>query len=244
MQLVKELITIPSSYSITEEAEEVRNAFALRGASIHSVTCADDNERAGQVVRELRTHIKSVEAMRQTLTKPLLDGQRLLKALSDDHCAPLVEEQQRLERLAGAFAQAEARRVAAEEAKRRLEWEKAEAARVAAEESARKAAERATTDAGLDRAIKLEAKAQAAAEKVAEVIAAPMPTAARVSGQQTRQVLCWEVTDLHALVAARPDLCKIEPKASAIQATCVPNMPNLPPGLRLWYENKTIFTTR
>lgn len=76
------------------------------------------------------------------------------------------------------------------------------------------------------------------------IMAEPVVSAARAQGQQLRQMLRWEVTDLMALVAARPDLCKIEPKASAIQATCVPEMPNLPPGLKLWWENKTSFTTR
>jgi hypothetical protein len=72
----------------------------------------------------------------------------------------------------------------------------------------------------------------------------PMPTVARAQGQTLRQVLKWEVTDLRALVQARPDLCKIEPKASAINATCIPEMPNLPPGLKLWWENASTFSTR
>lgn len=71
------------------------------------------------------------------------------------------------------------------------------------------------------------------------IIDEPQPKA---RGQRNHETLRWEVTDIDALYRARPDLCRLEPKASAIQALCVPEMP--PPGLKLWWEKKTIFTTR
>lgn len=244
MKLIKELILLPAGYSITAEVEEARNAIALKGHSIKTVTSAETNEQAGAVVREIRKYVKDVESLRVSLTKPLLDGQRLLKSLSDDHCAPLIAEQQRIEKLATDFMVAEQRRVAAAEEVRRVAFEKAEATRIAAEEAARKAAERMTTDAGLAKSKKLEAKAVAAAVAVQTIIAAPLPEGQRTKGQTFKKVLKWEVTDLNALVKARPDLCKIEAKASAIQATCVPEMPNLPLGLKLWWENQSVFTSR
>lgn len=244
MKLIKEKITLPVTYSITGEDEEFRNQLALRATSVHAVTCKEDNERAGEMVREIRAHIKSVELARQSLTKPLLDAQRLLKSLADDHCQPLLDEQKRIEQLAVGFAQAEQRRVAREEAERRAAYEKAEKERIEAEEKAAKAAARAKTDAGLAQAIKAEERAVVAAEKVAEVIAAPMPVASRVKGQQTKKVLRWKVHDIDAFCKARPDLCNIQPKPSAIQATCVPGMPNLPPGLEIWWEDQVVFAQR
>lgn len=73
------------------------------------------------------------------------------------------------------------------------------------------------------------------------IIDEPLPKA---RGQRNHESLRWEVTDIDALYRARPDLCRLEPKASAIQALCIPEMPNLPPGLKLWWERKTIFTTQ
>jgi hypothetical protein len=239
MQLVKQKITLPAMFGITADVEEKRNEFVLASKAVKSVTTGAEQDLAVSAARDIRTWLKEVETARVTLTKPLLETQRQLKALADDHCAPLIEEQRRVERLVTMFQEAETRRVAEEERKRQEAYAKAERERVAAEEAARKAAEKATTEKQLFTAIKKEEVAIAAAVKVQDIIAAPLPEAMKSKGAATRKVLKWEVTDLNALVKARPDLCKIEPKASAIQATCIPEMPNLPPGLKLWWENQT-----
>lgn len=241
--LVKETINLPALYSVTAEAEEQRNQIALRGVAVTAVASAADNEAAGAVVRDIRAYVKSVETMRQTLTKPLLEGQRLLKALADDHCAPLIAEQKRIEGLAVAFAQAEARRVAREEEERQAAFRKAEAERIAAEEKARKLAEKANTEKQQVAAIRAAQAAEAKAAEVAQVIAAPMPTVAKTKGQQIRRELRVEVTDIRALAAARPDLVKMEPNLVGIKATLVPESPNLPPGLKLWWEDKVVFSS-
>ena len=237
--LIKEKINLPVGYSVTADAEEARNEIALRGASITAVATAAQNDAAGVVVREIRGYVKAVEAMRQTLTKPLLDGQRLLKALSDDHCAPLVAEQQRIERLAVQFAQAEARRVAREEEERQAAYRKAEVERAALEEKARIAAEKANTEKQQVKAIQLGQAATAAAEQVAAVLATPPPVMAKSKGQQVKQILKWEVVDIKAVYASRPELCKLEISPIAVQSTCVPEMPV--DGLKLWWEAKVIY---
>jgi DNA polymerase III alpha subunit (gram-positive type) len=246
MQLVTQVIDLPNYYSVTEEAESVRNEIALSASKVTSVTTAAQNEQAANAVRIIRLHVKEVEDMRQKLTRPLLEGQRLLKALSDDHCAPLLEQKSRLERLAVGFSQAEARRVQEEERIRQAEFRKAEEARLKAEkeaaEKAAKADRASATTKDIKAASKAEEKVIAAEAAVQAVIAAPLPEVSKSRGQQTKKVMCFEVTDLNALVAARPDLCKIEAKASAINAVCKPDMVNVPPGLRLWYEDRVVFT--
>lgn len=243
--LIKETIKLPVTFSINAEAEQARNELALRGRDITTITTAASNAEAAEVVRDIRAYIKSVETARQTLTKPLLEGQRLLKTLSDDHCAPLLAEQQRIERVAVSFAQAEARRVAEEERKRqealaKAEEERQEAERVAAAKLAKAEASGSTRD--IKAAQKAEQAVIAAETATQNIVMAPPAEVARTKGQQTKKVLCFEVTDINALVKARPDLCKIEAKASAINATCTPDMAKVPPGLRLWYEDKVIFT--
>jgi len=207
MKLCKtELNPIPI-LSIDGEAEERRNELALEARKITSIATAGENDTVRNIAVEIRTHVKEVEAARVSLTKPLLDGQRMLKKLSDDHIAPLEAELQRLQRLATVFLEAEQVRVAAE-MKARLE--------LAAE---------AKTDADF-----------------AVISNEAMPAEARAQGQTLRKVLKWEVTDLRALYLARPELCKLEAKASAINVSCVPEMPV--PGLKLWWENAATFTTR
>lgn len=244
MKLVTQEIILPDRYSVPERTEEARNALALRAREVVTITSAESNTVARNVAVEIRSHIKDVEAARVFLTKPLLDAQALLMSLRRDHVAPLEIELKRLESLATDYALAERRRVEAAEMARREALAEAERVRLAAEDAARKAASRMTTDAGMEKALAAEQKAAAAEQAVQTIIAAPMPSVERARGQTFGKDLKWEVTDLMALVKSRPDLCKIEPKASAINSSCVPEMPNPPPGLRLWWEPRSTFTTR
>lgn len=242
--LIKETIKLPITYSVSGDAEDHRNELVLDGKAITTITTAAKNEEAGVIVREMRTYVKSVEDMRVILTKPLLEGQRLLKALADDHVAPLKDEIARIERTGLAFVQAERRRVEDEERKRQIAFQQAEQERIEAERKAQAAAQKLADDESkrnANAAAKAEVKVIAAEEKVQAIIAAPVPEVARVKGQQVKKTLKYEVTDIYALVKARPDLCKIEAKASAINATCTPEMPNSPPGLRLWWEESTTY---
>lgn len=207
MKLIKEIIQLPQIYSVPESAEEDRNRLAQLSLEITNIATESDNKSAREIAVRIRQHLKEVESARTHLTKPLLDAQRLLKALADDHITPLKDELARLERLGTAYLKAEQDRVAAE-MKARTE-------------------------------LAAEAKTEA---DFAIVSNEPMPVESRARGQQLRRVLKWEVTDIRALVQSRPDLCKIEAKASAIQAVCVPELPV--PGLKLWWEEVSTFTTR
>lgn len=209
LNLLKSPVPVLPILSISSEAEDNRNELALAALKVQSIATADDNEIARNIAVEIRNYLKSVESTRTTLTKPLLDSQRQLKRLSDDHIAPLTVELSRLERLATTFLQAEQARVAAE-LKARLE-------------------------------LAAEAKTQADFDTISNEA---MPVMDKAQGQQMRKKLCWEVTDIRALAAARPDLVRMEPNAAGIQATCIPEMPNLPAGLKLWWEDKATFTTR
>lgn len=241
MNLITQTIHLPDRYTVPDTTEEARNDLALRATSITAVASADDNEAAGEIVRDIRKYIKDAEFVRTTISRPLLDAQKQLKALVDDHVAPLVLEQQRIERLAVQFAQAESRRVAREQEEQQAAYRKAEAERMAAEAKALAAMEKASTEKQQVNAIKLAQAAEAKAAEVATVLAAPAPVVQKSKGQQTKKVLCYEVTDLKALYAARPELCTIEAKASAIKAVCVPELPV--PGLKLWYEDRVVFSS-
>jgi hypothetical protein len=120
MKLIKEPLQPIPLAAITAEAENRRNELVQSALAITQITTSNENDCARNVAVEIRTHLKDVEATRTQLTKPLLDGQRMLKKLADDHTAPLTMVLERLERLATAFAVTERTRVAAE-AKARLD---------------------------------------------------------------------------------------------------------------------------
>ena len=237
MQLIKVEIPKMPDFSISEEQEQSRNDLILQSKEIKAVTDAITQNSAVDAARSIRTHIKEVESTRTSLTKPLLDAQRALKALADDYCTPLVDEQRRVERMVTDFQASEARRVAAEEQARREAIAKLEQERLEAEQQAREAASKMTSEEELESALKREAEAKEAALQAHAAIVAPLPEAQKARGASTRKVMRYEVLNVHHLYKARPDLCKLEAKPSAILATCVPETPV--PGLKLWWDSAT-----
>jgi len=161
-----------------------------------------------------------------SLRRPLKAAAERIKAIEDDYLMPLEAEQGRLESLAYAWHQSEQRRVAAEEARRQEEL----AAKLRDEQAAKALA----AETGDAEAVAMAEQATAAVETA---LYAPKAEPVKVGGMSTRRVMRWELLDIRALAAARPELVKMEPKAAAILSTCFPEQPV--PGLRLWYEDST-----
>lgn len=205
---------------------------------ILSVTTAEQNNLNGECVTSLRKLAKEVESMRTSKTRPLLDGQRILKQFFDSYSNPINDRIERLKKLGCQFIENENKRVAQEEEKRRQEFLEAQKKQFELDEAARNAAAQGSK---LEQMI-ANRKLEAAKSNVQAVIAQPEPEAARAKGQTMKQVLCYEVTDLMLLVKHNPQLCKIEAKASAIKSTCHPNIPVL--GLKLWFESEASYTSR
>lgn len=138
-------------------------------------------------------------------------------------------------------AEAEAKARAAEAG---IQNEAELAAAIEAEQKRREEANQRELDAIMD-AEKVRMDAELARRTA---IAQPLPEARKVTGAATRRVVKWIVTDESALLRARPELFKIEVKASAINAICKPNRLDSSkenpdkssiPGLTLWYEMET-----
>lgn len=237
MKLITEAISLPVLFQVPEGSETRRNELVLRAKEFASITDSTTQNSAVELARDIRTAIKDVEATRTDIKRPILDAGRQIDALAKDFSAPLVDELSRLEKLVTDFQLAERRRVEAEELKRREEIARLEQERLAREQEARKAVSGMASEAELAAAIQAEAEAKTSAEKAQAAIIAPLPSVIRAKGATTKRVLCYEVTDIRALYAARPELCNLEPKASAIRAVCVPELPV--PGLRMWYEEQT-----
>ena len=242
MKLITETITLPVDYTVPESSVEARDAIVASGQCIQTVCSNESNESAGVVVRNIRRHMKDVESVRKELTQPLLDAQRRIKQLADEHISPISHELQRLEGLATAFLASERRRIEAEEKIRQEAFLKAQAEQFEAQDRAAKLAASIKTEGGLNQAIKAEEKAIEAREQVQEIISKPEQFLQKSKGQSLRRVLCYEVTDIRAVYASRPELCKLEISPAAVKATCNPDFPVA--GLKLWWEDKSTFSSR
>jgi len=242
MKLLKQDFQPLPLLSISAESEEHRNKLVLAAKTVTSITDNQTNLAARNAAVSIRECLKETEAERVRLNTPLLRGQRTLKAMSDEFCEPLVQELDRLERLAAAFMEDEKQRVARESAEQDSKLARLLQEQTVAAAASAQAASNITNEAELARALEIEAKARETALAVQTAVAVPLPKEERARGQSSRQVLRWECTDIVALYNARPDLVKLTPSASLIQELCVPECPV--PGLKMWWENKATYSTR
>lgn len=140
------------------------------------------------------------------------------------------------ERLA---AEREAKRKADDEAAQRAREAQAliDAANSAAE--AERIKEKALRDAELAkleqdrRAIEAEHAAKA---RAAQVMNAPVKSAPKIEGVSVRKVWRFDVTDIRALYAARPDLVEMTPKTREINSAIATGIEI--PGLKTWQESE------
>lgn len=221
MEVPEIKILINGDDLITPEVSFNRNGLALSAYNIKSVTTAGQNQISGECVVKMRKHVKDVTADRMKRTKILDDAKKLIMDFYGEHCEILETEIKRLTNLGTNFIESENKRVAEEEAERQRKFKEAQEAQF-----------NATTP----------VQEMIARRKVQNIIATPEPEVQKAKGQSVKQALRYEVTDILELVRHNPQLCKIEVKASAINATCHPNLPV--PGLKLWFENVATYTTR
>lgn len=240
--LITQTLSLPDRFTITADTEEARNSLALSALKVTAITTPEQNQSARDVAVKIREFMRDAEALRTQLTRPLLSAQKGLKAIVDQHLAPLEIELIRLERLAADWLAQEKRRVDRERQEQDDRLAKLMQERLDAEARAAKAASDVQTEADLAVAIENEALARHAAAMVQQQVAEPLAKVERARGQSSRQVLRWECTDIVALYNARPDLVKLTPSASLIQELCVPECPV--PGLKMWWENKATYSTR
>jgi len=231
-------ILINAADLIAPEVQKERDELHLISTAILSVTTKDKNEYAGKRVVAMRKHVKETTAQRLLITRRFDDAKKIVMDFFEEHNRPLQAETDRLQKLGNNYIEDQQRKVKAEEKKRREEFEAAQRRQFELDEAARKAEESGSIAQQMVANRKLEAEKA----NVQTIIATPDHVIEKAKGQTTKQVLKWEVTDLMELVKHNPQLCKIEPSASAIKSTCHPSLPVS--GLKLWFETETIYTTR
>jgi len=237
MQLLSNPPILAPTFTVSGEAEERRNDLVLRSLANQSVTTPTEQNSAVDAGRDARAYIADVKKAGLEMRRPVSAALKTIIAIEEDHLAPLIAEVDRVARLVNNFQQQEARRVAYEQELRDIAIARLEADRIEQERLARVSATAMTSEADLAAALKQEAEARAVAELSQSVMREALPVVAKAWGVTTKKVMHYEVTDLRALYAARPELCSLEPKPSAIRAVVVVGM--VVPGLRIWEETET-----
>jgi hypothetical protein len=206
-------------------------------------------DAASDALKLLQETARAVEKQRVKEKAPALDFGRQIDDCAKGYTAPINAEADRLSRLIGGYM-AEQQRIAreAEEARQRAVREQQRQAEEAAREAAKLAIEESAKRAGMAVADPDEdfptmpdpTPAPVAPPAFLAPLPPPAPEPVKVQGIQVRPSWEYEVTDLAALFAARPELCTIEPNPSAIRAALAADKPI--PGLRYWQVAKATST--
>lgn len=230
------------SVSISGTAKE-RAEIAIKAAEeIVVVNNPEDQKRAVDARTALRSIQKGMETSRELVKRPVLEIGRLIDSTAKTFLIAVDQEVSRLNAILNKFQKEEFER--AEKVRREQE----EIRRKAAEEAARKQAEleaAAKAAAKKDIVTKLEVLHQMDAneQKLAETVKATVQAEnqaapSRVVGMRVRKQWKFEVTDIRALHAAKPDLVILEPNGPVIRGMISAGMRECP-GLRIFEEITT-----
>ena len=237
---MKELISSRGgfAFSIAHSAVEKKAGYLRSAALIDGVNDAADQQTAVLFLRDLKGWLADVEKARKEVKAPVLAAGKEIDRLADEHCAELIAESKRVNRLLDVFQELERKRVEREAAEREAEiarLAKVEADRIAAAKAAEAALQSTdATDAELAAAIGAELETQEARAAVDDAIRAPLPVVNREEGMRVAKVVRWEVTDIHALYKAAPYMVRLEPNKSVINASITKD--TVLDGLKVWEE--------
>lgn len=221
--------------AIAAEARDLRDKLLVEIREVTAVSDAFDADVAADVLKRATQLARGIEADRTTVKAPILALGKKIDALAKEITAELNDEIGRVSRVLGSYQLAEKQKA---EAAERLARDEARRIQAEAEQQAREAAKAADSE--------TEALAAAseimdtAAAKIVETRKAIVSTVApKAADTAVRVDVCFEVTDIVALYAARPELVNLEPNGAAIRAICKANPKLQLPGLRHWTEAKT-----
>lgn len=230
----------PAAIELSQGLLNARAAALTSAKLIEKIETAKDLEAASHALGELNALEKTITAAHKDAKEPFLKITKRLDALKREYAESLASEKTRLSRMIGAHQEAERRKLeearkAAEEEKRRIEFEarERERERILQEKKAfeQGGAPTGTLSADLN-AIREEAHEQTLD---AELRAAQgLAVAPSGSGVSVRKKWEFEVKDIRALYAARPELVKLEPNKAAIKAILAATNGAPIPGVESW----------
>lgn len=232
--------------SLASGSEQARDALLSRLAKLKPVSTPATLALSTEVIRDTKALLKSVETTRNAVLAPIRDLTKQVNKVAEDFVAKLETVLADRQADVNSYLASEERKRLAAEAAAREEAAKIEAARAAEAAAAerRLAAElaRAKSETARANALARAEERQAAAADAASAAYAELPVAQatqRPEGLAVRTVPVFELLDVRALYAARPDLVSLEANGPAIRAALRAGLRNCA-GLRIWEETSGI----
>jgi len=196
---------------------------------IKAIASVADLDSAASALTKLKALTRSVEDSRKEVKAPVLEVGRRIDGIAKDYLTPLEAEAKRLSVIVGSYQEAQ---------RRKAEKEREEAAKAQADAIAEMTAKQAEAVANGDEEAADAARADAADKIAASQLAAINAEGPRPEGITSRTSWKFEVVDIAALYAARPELCVVTPNNAAIRAVVKTGAKI--PGLRVWQEAAAI----
>jgi len=212
---------------LTPAAFNAREIALLTSGNIKAIATVSDLDAAAGALTTIKSLTRSIEDSRKEVKAPVLEVGRRIDAVAKDYLAPLDTEARRLSIMVGSYQEAAVRKAAKER--------EAQAAIQAAAVEEMIAKQNAAAASG-DEAAGDTARAKAADIIAASQIAATNAEGPKADGIVTRTAWKFEVSDIDALYAARPELCVVTPNNAAIRAVLKGNNGKPIAGLRIWQE--------
>lgn len=228
---------LDAAVTATSAARDRRDALLAKARRGTSVANSASAEKAGEVLKEIKTFTRAIEDARKEVKEPVIEVGKRIDGLARELVADLDAEATRISRLVGAW-QAEQNRIA--DQKRREAWEEEQRIRDEANRKIQEAREHSRTEASFEKkADKIDAQATQAI--IDTRVAAAGTIAPKPAGLSTREEICFEVTDIQALYESAPFLVSLTPNTAAIKAAIkgLTGQQTLP-GVRHWKEQKAI----
>jgi hypothetical protein len=215
------------SIQIVPAAFEARRVALERSGNCKAITDVVSLEEAANALTVVKSLARSVEDSRKDVKAPVLEVGRQIDAVAKDYLSPLEAEAARLSTLVGTYQEAQRRK-----AEKAREEEARKQAEAVAEMQRKQAAALAEGDEAAADAARAEAADKIAESQLAlEQAEGPKPT-----GIVTKTAWKFEVTDIAALYAARPELVVLSPNNAAIRAVVKASNGKPLPGVRCWQE--------
>jgi hypothetical protein len=241
------LITVPDvsglEITLAPVAIQARGEALATARAITTVEDEFDQAVAVAALRELQGLSRKVEDARTTVKRPVLDVGKKIDRVAKDFCEELDTEGRRLGKILGIFQEKAQREAAAERERLRLAEEhrleelRKEQAKL--EETFVATVNSEDQSEAFQQLHRFEERANNELLAIKQQVACVAPP--KATGQITRTETKFELLDIAALHAARPDLTNIEPNGTAIRAALKAGARDVP-GLRIWEE--TVVTTR
>ena len=198
----------------TQSAIEARDGILAASRTVVTIADGDQLQVAGDVLREIDSFLKRIEASRETVKAPVLEVGRQIDDTAKTLTLELGDEKKRLRDIIGKFqAEQERLRLKAE----KLAREEEEKIRRQAEADLAAAQAKAKTEKAFDK--KAAVIEQNAIEDIVNVRAAAAAVAVpKLAGFQTREEIDVKIIDITELWMHSPECVELSPRLAIIKA--------------------------